>query len=559
MLTNSARRKPEAAAFIRVCTYVTLATLAYAMLWRMLIGKDERINVFHHWFVEQDLIAALLFLGCFWFASRADATARIARLAQRVGEHPVWLGALTLAVMGIGARFIHHDHPLAMDEYAVRMQAQIFANGRLVGALPPEIVDFLIPPVHQGVFIAVSPLTGEVASVYMPGFALLLAPFVALGVPWMCNPTLAALALVVMHRICLRLYGENTPSGWAMLLAVASPAFLGNALSYYSMTAHLAFSLLYVLLLLQRTRLGTLIAGAVGGYAMTLHNPIPHVLFAAPWVFHIAWQRDWRRLAILAAGYAPVFLLMGVGWTLVIGPLNATNTFHAFDMQRLAERYPGTPPLVLRLASVFSLPGVDTLEYRIVGAMKVWLWAVPALPLLAWAGYRLHKQRTEIRLLFASAMVTFFGYLLVPFDQGHGWGYRYFHSAWGVLPVLAAAIWVRRGEVGEVHRMSRVAANLVLLSLVLMTPIRAWQMETTVSSRLAQIPAYMDGTRSLTFINTDWGAFSADLIQNDPFLRHPVWRMAAAGPSSNARVARRWSPTARLVDSGPWGERWVPE
>src|SRR5258708_28116678 len=33
--------------------------------------------------------------------------------------------------------------------------------------------------------------------------------------------------------------------------------------------------------------------------------------------------------------------------------------------------------------------------------------------------------------------LTFCAYFFVSLDQGHGWGYRYFHGAFGVIPILA--------------------------------------------------------------------------------------------------------------------------
>src|SRR2546430_11346262 len=59
--------------------------------------------------------------------------------------------------------------------------------------------------------------------------------------------------------------------------------------------------------------------------------------------------------------------------------------------------------------------------------------------ILAVTGAWRWRHDTRVLTLAASALVTILGFLFVPYDQGHGWGFRYFHSAWMTLPVLAAA------------------------------------------------------------------------------------------------------------------------
>ena len=104
-----------------------------------------------------------------------------------------------------------------MDESAPYMQSRIFAAGALLGRLPAPLVDWLVYPGFQGHFIQVSHQTGEVASVYWPGFALLLTPFTAAGISWLCNPLLGALSVWAIYRLALTLTGSIEAAGTAML------------------------------------------------------------------------------------------------------------------------------------------------------------------------------------------------------------------------------------------------------------------------------------------------------------------------------------------------------
>ena len=94
--------------------------------------------------------------------------------------------------------------------------------------------------------------------------------------------------------------------GWVVLLTAASPAFVVNAISLYSMPAHLLASACFAALLLDPTPRRLILAGAVGSLALALHNPVPHMLVASPFIAALALRPGrTRSLAALAAGFQP--------------------------------------------------------------------------------------------------------------------------------------------------------------------------------------------------------------------------------------------------------------
>src|SRR6202040_1898143 len=94
--------------------------------------------------------------------------------------------------------------------------------------------------------------------------------------------------------------------GWAILFALASGAFAANGISYYSMQAHLTANLLFVALLIKPSGYRAMGAGLVGSIALILHNPVPHALFAIPWIAAMTMHRHQRRYLLpLVAGYLP--------------------------------------------------------------------------------------------------------------------------------------------------------------------------------------------------------------------------------------------------------------
>ena len=225
------------------------------------------------------------------------------RMAQWAGDQPLVIAAATALLLALGTLVIYHNHPLSMDEYAAYFQSRVFAAGQLHGRFPAALLDWLIPRGFQDYFLNVSRQTGSVAEAYWPGFALVLTPFTWAGVPWLCNPIISAVTLLMIHRLALELFGDREAAGFALLLTIASPVIFANGISYYSMSAHLLANCVFALLLVHPTARRAVAAGAVGSLALALHNPFPHMLFAAPWLVWVATrQGGLRLLAALIAG-----------------------------------------------------------------------------------------------------------------------------------------------------------------------------------------------------------------------------------------------------------------
>lgn len=476
-------------------------------------------------------------------------------LVRLAAAHPWPLAAIAFVLLCAGSLRVYHDHPLSMDEYVPLFQAQAFAAGRLGGAFPPEMLDRLIPGFFQGYFFTVSHASGAVSGNYWPSFALLLAPFVWIGAPWAANPALGALALPALHRLTLRLTGSADAAGWAMLLAAASPAFVVNAISYYSMPAHLLANLLFALLLLTPSPARALAAGAIGSIALTLHNPVPHLLFAVAFLAWLALRREARALAFLAVGYAPICLLLGAGWHQYLASFAVETSARGgrvFASGGVGET------LLHTLAGFLTLPPLSTVHARIAGLSKVWTWAAAGLLVLAAYGARSGAARSEVRVLAWALAITFLGYFIVSADQGHGWGYRYLHSAWFVLPVLGAVFLASRDASEEL----RTAIGwTVVLSLVLANGLRLVQVEGFVARHLAQVPPLArpadDSQREIVLVDMRAGFYTQDLVQNDPFLRGPRITLVYRGAADTAALMAARFPAYRRAAQGAWGEQWT--
>ena len=532
-----------------LCCVIAVMPVDFSPVFWQLIRLHDLTNAW----------AGLFVLALAYFAAPLWAHCDWERVAVEIERRLPTLCALGFGLYAALSFWAYHHHPLVMDEYAPLIEGRSFVAGQTRAWVPPELLGWIMTEDYRGQFIQVVQSRGFYSPTYWPGLAILEMPFVALGVPWLCNPLLGALALAGVHRLTKRLTGSREAAAWAWALMLASPVIAINAASFYSMSAHLLFNVVYALLLLRGDRRGALAAGVVGGFALVLHNPVPHTAFALPWLIWVAFKRR-RSLAPLLLGYVVFALPLGFGWS---------QFLDGFDVSSYAApaKSGGVPfaEMLGRLATVIQWPDALLILSRLAGLAKTVVWAVPGLVVLAWYGYRtLPKANADtavdargLRLLLASLLVTFAVYGLVKYDQGHGWGFRYLHSAWFVLAVLGGSFVARAPQTGSSRVTLRAFfAALCVGTLLILMPLRAYQVEGFLRAHLAQVPTAPTERASITFINQHTGYFVRDLIQNDPFLRDSHWRLLSHGTSANATLARQYLVNPARVQSGEWGEIW---
>jgi hypothetical protein len=321
---------------------------------------------------------------------------------------------------------------------------------------------------------------------------------------------------------------------------VASGAYVANALSYYSMQAHLTANLLFVALLMRPSRERALGAGLVGSLALILHNPVPHTLFAAPWIIAMAASRDQRRhLLPLILGYLPG-VAVGLGWLMFRSDI-ASAADGVSAVRGVAD-------------GIFKWPDATLLNMRAAAFTKIWLWAVPCLFVFALVGVLRHSGNRHVRLLAQSALLTFVAYLFVRFDQGHGWGYRYFQSAWGAIPILAGCAMTDRSDASR--RLVSFAGAAAMLNLIVVMPFQMVQISNFISQHLAQLPPPQRPGNNVYFIHPRGGFYVADMVQTDPLLRQRDLLLASHGAELDAQLIRRNWPGAVKLASRPGADQW---
>jgi hypothetical protein len=215
--------------------------------------------------------------------------------------------------------------------------------------------------------------------------------FSALAVEWLCNPVLAALLLVATARTCeLAFPGEKGVAGWAMLFTLASPAFVAQGISFYAMTALLLANMVFVWVFSHHPR--TALPQWLGRFrsagdaqpvpAPVVRGAVVDLVPLAPPALR-QW-RHWRRIcAPGAAAGGRVGSLQG----------------KAFGRIRCGRRV-GTVGLgeLSRRRRLFHAQR-RLLWQRLAGTVKLWIWAVPGLLVLAGMGFAFRRNHTPARLL----------------------------------------------------------------------------------------------------------------------------------------------------------------
>jgi hypothetical protein len=212
---------------------------------------------------------ALLLSGAYRALSFLDAA--MARLYDSLMGLNRWqfLGlamGLTFVAANLVSWFVNLHTPQVPDSTAQVFQARIFAAGRLFLPSPPfpDFFDYT----H---IINVAGVTGHPASGFAganwPGPAgrwysqypflhpLIIAPGVLLGMPWIVNPLLGALAIGAVYFLGREVYDEKTGRIGALLGAV-SPFIFNMSAEFMNHASALLFATLFLLFFFRTVRAG---------------------------------------------------------------------------------------------------------------------------------------------------------------------------------------------------------------------------------------------------------------------------------------------------------------
>ncbi len=146
---------------------------------------------------------------------------------------------ISFTITNLVSYFVFDHIPHVQDSIAQVFQAKIFASGRLYARSHPLKEFFDYTHIINN---------GRWYSQYPPGHPLFLLIGVLLGIPWIVNPLLGSLAIVVTYLLGRRVYDEIT-GRWSAILILTSPFFIFMSSEFMShassMFTFLLFSFLF--------------------------------------------------------------------------------------------------------------------------------------------------------------------------------------------------------------------------------------------------------------------------------------------------------------------------
>lgn len=456
-----------------------------------------------------------------------------------------WVFFLAAAALALP---VFQNTPLTLDEYAAVFQAKLFAAGRWSAQLDPDLLPFIVPRFLQNYFLSVGP-QARVIETYLPGYALMLSPFAGLGLGWLFNPTLGAAILFLLIRLAQKHFDDRT-AFWVALLALASPIFWVNSLSFYSLNCRLFFNLAFLYFLLPGrvalTARSTFLAGLCGGAAAFSHNPFPHAVFALPWLIYFVSSRERRSyLGPLILGYLPGVAAC-VGWYALL-----------YSFQTAPNSASGAFTYGWDVATAVKGPQVKATTFALwsISFCRLLLWCAPGVWIFFFS--RPARATPFLRVAAISFLFTVLAYGLARnrIAQGFGWGHRYSYASLGAL-LLVAAVGLAARETETPFR--RLGFALVAAGLFVLTPLRLWQAQRFIRSQRGQVKCLPETVKQVCFLDT-WGNYYAgDRVQNDPLLRTARLMLHSQGPDADNELMAKKFPDYRLIWREGKNSLWTP-
>jgi hypothetical protein len=355
------------------------------------------------------------------------------------------LGALwVIALSSLLSIYVYERHPHIADEVVYLLHANYLAHGMLAMPLPPvpEAFNIDLMIYEQDRWFSAFP----------PGWPAMLAVGSLLGVPWLVNPLLAGLCILLAYALSRELLSRGG-ARLVVLLMCLSPWFIFLAMSFmahiFTLACVLAASLAIARLRRRARLLPAILAGALLGVT-SLIRPLDGLAVAAVLGLWSLGMRTWRDRFI----YIPVFVTASVLVGALALPYNhqLTGDPASFPVMAYFDKYyaPGVNALGFGADRGLDWRGLDPFpghglrdvilnNYLNTFAVNVELFGwvtgslLPVLVLFLAGAAR----RADYRLLLVVFVVAGL-HSLYWFNGGPDYGARYWFLI--LLPVIALTV-----------------------------------------------------------------------------------------------------------------------
>ncbi len=393
----------------------------------------------------------------------------------------VWVIVLAIVL----SFFSYECHPHVPDEVIYLYQARYLANGMLTVPAPPvpEAFSFYMIP-HE---------SHRWYSIFPPGWPAVLALGVLLGVPWLINPVLAGLSVLLTYLFFQEI-SDRFMARIAVFLLCISPWFIFMAMNFMSHTFTLTCALTAALAIARARRSGKAIWGWLGGVAtgiVSLIRPLDGIIVAGIlglWAIGVG-ARRLKASSILA--FVVGTIMVGA----IIFPYNMQITGHptSFPLTAYYKEYFGPKANALGFGperglgwAIDPFPGhspIDALVNANLNTFSINIelfgWSTGSLIIIALLLFS-RKMRKSDYLMLIMILAIAATYSLYWFSGGPDFGARY----WYLMLVPLIGLTVRGTQMlqekfnfGEISspNSKRVIVAIMALSLLSLINFFPWR------------------------------------------------------------------------------------
>lgn len=352
------------------------------------------------------------------------------------------------------SRFVLEDTPHVADEVVYLFQARMLSSGRLyLGGGLPSITDYYF------VYDDGLKRWGK----YPPGWPLVLSLGVLAGMPWIVNPIIHAVNLLLIYLVGKQLYGSRTGAAAAVLVLI-SPfmLFMGANMMSHTLSLFLTLSIAYWGLRARESgkNMHAFFSGLSWGMLVATRFYTGVLFGSAVWLSVMALkkglsQTEKRSLTAivlsLAAAALPVTLMLYYNAALTGNPLLLPYTeyiIHEYPDQPTCDDIGFGEDRGCPFGGSWIIDGQKVKGHNIQTALlnlllnvkllssQLFGWPFTSFWLIILLLY-LRKNSRQDLCLIAYSMLLVLGYSLF-WNTGLGYGPRYYYDASGFLVLLSA-------------------------------------------------------------------------------------------------------------------------
>jgi len=397
------------------------------------------------------------------------------------------VAAIWVTVLAALLNYISYErHPHIPDEVIYLFHARYLASGTLTVPAPPvpEAFSFYMIPHESHRWYSIVP----------PGWPAVLALGVLLGVPWVINPVLAGLSVLLTYLFFQEI-SDRFMARIAVFLLCISPWFIFMAMNFMSHTLTLTCALAAAVAITRARRTHKAIWGLFGGFGVgmvSLIRPLDGLIVAGVlglWAIGVGGRRL-RISSILA------FVIGTIIVGAVIFPYNKQITGHptVSPLTAYYEKYFGPKVFALGFGpdrglnwAIDPFPGHSPIDALVNGNLNIFSvnielfgWGTGSLiliVLLLFSGTMRRSDYFVIAIIISIAGI----YSLFWYSGGPDFGARYWYLM--LLPLIALTIrgvqilqrMLESGPVGSTVNGTRVIVAVLSLSVLTLINYFPWR------------------------------------------------------------------------------------